>query len=173
MPVDPAMTNPSWSVLFLALGLAAIVAEVFVPSGGIIGLFAASCLLGSLAIAFAESFHFGLIMMLIEMITVPVAVGVAFQAFPRTRLGKRILLRPPEQSEGGSGMTDATSRWVGRVGLTSSALRPTGFVLINGTRLEARSRDGWIDSSKAIRVVAVRLGHLVVVEASEDATTAE
>lgn len=158
------MMGSSWPILLWLLGLTLIVVEVFVPSGGIIGLVAASSLLGSLVFAFAQSSSLGLIMLFVELISVPIAFGFAFRFLPRTRLGRRILLRPPEQSEGGSGVVDETSRWVGHVGRTSSTLRPTGFVLIDGIRLEARSQQGWIDSARLIRVVAVRLGDLIVVE---------
>ena len=42
-----------WSILLLLLGLALIALEVFVPSGGVLGVLAALALIASIVVAFS------------------------------------------------------------------------------------------------------------------------
>ena len=49
-----------WPLICLIVGLILLVAEVFVPSGGLIGLLAIGLLIVSLGLAFAQSMNRGL-----------------------------------------------------------------------------------------------------------------
>jgi hypothetical protein len=85
-----------WPILFLVIGLTLLVAEVFIPSGGLIGLLALGCLGLSVWKAFAHSYTLGLEFLLALLIMMPMALMLAAHLWPRTPLAKRIFLRPPD-----------------------------------------------------------------------------
>ena len=54
------MSALGWPLLLLALGLILLISEVFIPSGGLIGFLAVSCVGLSLWKAFQHSYDLGL-----------------------------------------------------------------------------------------------------------------
>ena len=69
-----------WVVLLLALGLAVLVAEVFVPSGGVLGFVSVMAILAAVTTAFLElGAGAGLVVLAVVVVTVPVVLGFAFR----------------------------------------------------------------------------------------------
>src|SRR5437899_9905932 len=93
------MSTLAWPLLLLAFGLLLLVAEVFIPSGGLIGLLAVSCLVLSLWKAFQQSTDLGLTFLLADSLLLPLAMALAVYLWPRTPLAKRVFLRPPDPEE--------------------------------------------------------------------------
>ena len=88
-----------WSILLLALGVALIVLELFVPSGGILGFLALVSLLAAIWVGYMGSPALGTIVLLITLIVVPVVVGVGLKIWPHTPFGRLILGRGPESPD--------------------------------------------------------------------------
>ena len=88
-----------WPFVFLAIGLLLLMLEVFIPSGGLIGLCSVACLVLCLWYAFAYSPGLGLTFMLIDLVALPLTAVLAFSLWSRTPLGRRFFLRPPAPEE--------------------------------------------------------------------------
>ncbi|MGE5756644.1 MAG: serine protease, partial [Planctomycetaceae bacterium] len=67
------MSTLAWPLLLLAFGLILLLAEVFIPSGGMIGLLALSCLVLGLWQAFRQSLDLGLKFLLADFLLMPMA----------------------------------------------------------------------------------------------------
>jgi membrane-bound ClpP family serine protease len=152
-----------WPSVFLAMGLLLLLVEVFIPSGGMIGLGAIACLVLCLWYAFAQSLALGATFMLIDLVALPVTVGLAFSLWSRTPVGRKFFLRPPAPEEIAVSHTDHhLDQTVGQVGRTLTPLRPCGHVEIDGRRLDALAEDGFVPADILVRVIRTRSGQLVV-----------
>ena len=149
-----------WPVLLLMLGLGLLVAEVFLPTAGVVGLLAGSCLVGSGYLAWRHGGSLGPRWIGLEVTLVPVAWAASLYGLPRTRLGRRVYLRPPTAAD------LAPSRgpldWVGRPCVALTPLRPSGSVELAGRRVEAMAESGLIDAGASGRVVAIRSGRAII-----------
>ena len=93
------MSTLAWPLLLLAFGLILLIAEVFIPSGGLIGFLALCCLGLSLWQAFQQSIDLGLKFLLADCLLLPVAMALAIHLWPRTPLARRVFLTPPTPEE--------------------------------------------------------------------------
>lgn len=157
------MSTLAWPLLLLAFGLILLIAEVFIPSGGLIGLLALSCIALSLWRAFDQSTDLGLKFLLADFILMPMVMMLAVYLWPRTPLAKRVFLKPPgpddiEASHSGRRL----DHLVGQLGRALTPLRPSGMVDFDGRRLDGLSEDGLIPAGTLIRAVRVRSGQLIV-----------
>jgi membrane-bound ClpP family serine protease len=152
-----------WPSVFLALGLLLLVLEVFVPSGGFIGLCSIACLVLCLWYAFAESLALGAAFMAVDLVALPLTVALAFSLWSRTPLGRRFFLRPPAPEEIGVSHADGHLEvLVGQEGVSLTPLRPSGHVEIGGRRLDALAEEGFVPAGVKVRALRTRSGQLVV-----------
>jgi len=157
------MSTLAWPLLLLAFGLLLLIAEVFIPSGGLIGFLALCCLGLSLWCAFQVSFELGLKFVLADCLLIPLAAAVAIHLWPRTPVGRRVLLtRPSPEEFEASHSNRRLDHLVGQIGRALTPLRPSGLVDFDGRRLDGLSEEGLIPSGALIRAVRVRGGELVV-----------
>jgi membrane-bound serine protease (ClpP class) len=162
------MDSSHFAILLLFLGVALLVAEIFIPSGGMILVLALVCLVGSIWCAWKAwgtsplawwSYVVAVILLL------PAAVGGGLYLFPRTPLGKRFLLEAPSLEEVTAYSDDERQleQKIGKTGRTLTLLTPGGLVLVDGERMHCESEGGIIiDPGETVTVVA-RKGNRVVV----------
>jgi len=165
----------TWAVLLLAVGLGLTLTEVFVPSGGLLGFLAFSALVAAIVMAFRQGLGFGLAIVAGAVVGVPVVVGLALQYWPRTPLGRRMLLKSPEPQDA---LPD--SPWqrylkglVGRVGETQTKMLPSGAITIDGRSVDAVSEGMALEAGQRVRVVEVRANRVVVRPMAEEDVRAD
>ena len=171
------MNTLFWVVALLVLGLAVMVLEVFVPSGGILGFVSILALVSAVATAFLEQgTTAGMAALAVVVLAVPAVLSVAFRWFPETPLGRRVLPPAPEAADV---LPDPERRrhlrdLIGHTGRTGSELLPWGSVEIDGESVEAMSEGGPLEVGIAIEVVGVQGTAVVVrgVEPRSEATAA-
>ena len=158
--------NPSlWIAALVAVGLEMILLEVFVPSGGVLGLLAVAALGAAVVAAFYELGALaGLAVLAGLFVAVPIVLVLAFRWFPLTPLGRRVLPPAPEPDEviPDAGVRQRLRGLVGRFGHTTSELLPWGHVDVDGRRIDAVSEGGPIPENTRIEVVGVQGRALVV-----------
>lgn len=149
------------ALLLAVVGCALVVLEVLLPSGGIIGFFAAAALVGSVGYAFyAGGPTTGLSMSLGLLVAVPALVALAFKVLPMTPWGKALLGEPPNPED--VAPEDTRHELVGRVGVARSKMLPSGSVEIDGAMIDAVSQSQAIDPGEYVKVVEVRGNRVVV-----------
>ncbi|MBX6311426.1 MAG: serine protease [Isosphaeraceae bacterium] len=157
-----------WPSLCLAVGLILLIAEAFIPSGGLIGLLAVGFLALSLYLAFATSTALGLKFLFALGLLLPLTLALAIHLWPRTPLAKWIFLKPPDPEDiMPEERTPALDHLIGQFGRAMTPLRPSGLVDFDGRRLDAISEEGLIPAGTLVRAVQVRGGHLVVRKAQD------
>ncbi|MGB2861796.1 MAG: NfeD family protein [Sedimentisphaerales bacterium] len=140
-----------------------IVAEVFVPSGGLISICAIACLVGGIVIFFQYSVTAGWIGIGIAAIMIPSVLVVAYRIFPKTRFGKSVTLTPPERRQGDAiPDTDRLKELLGAEGVVLTTLRPVGMCDFSGQRVECVAEGGYVDKGKKVKVIYVESTQLTV-----------
>lgn len=163
------MSTLAWPILLLALGLLLLIAEAFIPSGGLIGLLAVCCLVLSLWQAFRQSTTMGLWFLVADFLLMPLALTLMMYLWPKTPLAKRVFLRPPAPEEiEVAHSSHRLDHLIGQFGRALTPLRPSGMVDFDGRRLDGISEEGLIPSGSLVQAVRVRSGQLIVREASEE-----
>jgi membrane-bound ClpP family serine protease len=154
-----------WIVALLVVGLAVLVLEVFVPSGGVLGFLSVLAIGAAIVMAFLEQgAAVGLAVLTISFVAVPAVLSLAFRWFPETPLGRRVLPPPP----GADDVLPAAEHrrrlrdLVGRRGRVTRELMPWGEVTIDGLVCEALSESGPIAAETEVEAVAVEGRGLVV-----------
>lgn len=152
--------------VFLYFACAAlIIAEIFVPSGGIISLFALACVICGAVIFFRHSNTAGWIGVVIAVIMIPSVLVFAYRIFPKTRFGKSVTLTPSERQKGDAiPDTEELKELLGAVGLVMTPLRPVGMCDFSGQRLECVAEGGYVDKEKKVKVINVESTQLTVRE---------
>jgi membrane-bound ClpP family serine protease len=140
-----------------------IVAEVFVPSGGLISICALACLAGGIAIFFHHSLIAGWIGIGIAAIMIPAVLIFAYRIFPKTRFGKSVTLTPPKRRQGDAiPDTDKLKDLLGAEGVVLTPLRPVGMCDFSGQRVECVAEGGYVDKGKKVRVIDVESTQVTV-----------
>jgi membrane-bound ClpP family serine protease len=140
-----------------------ILAEVFVPSGGIISFFALACVIVGGVIFFRHSTTAGWIGVVIAVIMIPSTLVFAYRIFPKTRFGKSVTLTPSEREQGDAIPDTAELKdLLGAEGLVLTPLRPVGMCDFSGQRLECVAEGGYVDKDKKVKVIDVESTQLTV-----------
>ncbi len=155
--------------IFLYVACAAlIIAEVFVPSGGLLSVCALACIVGGILIFFQYSATAGWAGVVIAAIMVPSLLVVAYKMFPRTRFGRSVTLMPPHREQGDA-IADSSQlkELLGAVGSVLTPLRPVGTCDFSGQRLECVAETGYVDRGKKVKVIRVQATQLTVRQIEE------
>jgi membrane-bound ClpP family serine protease len=156
-----------WPIACLAAGLILLIAEVFVPSGGMIGFLALGLLGVSLWQAFAVSATTGTMFLVALAVLLPITLAIAVKLWPRTPFGRRMILRPPSPGEVDPEPLGAPlEHLLGQYGRTLTPLRPAGMVDFDGRRLDALSEEGLLPAGALVQAVRLR-GREIVVRAAD------
>ena len=135
------------TALLLAIGVILLIAEVILPTHGALGVLGIGAAVAAVFVAAAHNPWAAL------LITVALAVATPFvwTLWPRTPLGRRIVLPPIETP-----LPQPPVR-VGQTGVALSQLRPMGLCEFDGgaVRVEAASEHGIIETGTAVKVVAL------------------
>jgi len=140
-----------------------IIAEVFVPSGGLISICALACLISGAAIFFHHSTAAGWIGVGIAAVMIPAVLIIAYKIFPKTRFGKSVTLTPPTRQQGDA-IPDTTElqKLLGEVGVVLTPLRPVGMCDFAGQRVECVAESGYVDKGKKVKIIDVESTQLTV-----------
>ncbi len=151
------------AVLALLGGLVLVLLELVVPSFGTLGFLAAGALVASVVLGFQTGTAAGVGMLAAAIVGVPLTLWCGARAFPQTPIGRRMILSGPVTDVSGGGVPPASaSPAVGRRGVTSSPLRPSGIALFDGERVPVVSESAWVPEDTQVEVVRVEGIRVVV-----------
>jgi membrane-bound serine protease (ClpP class) len=140
-----------------------MVAELFVPSGGILSVLSLGAIAVGVALTFQYSLTVGLTTLAAVFLALPVVGITLLHYWPRTPIGRRLVMTVPEGDDPSvhPAQKDLESLR-GRVGKTLSSLRPAGVVDFDGRRVDALTEGIMVDPGQYVRCVDVRFGKVIV-----------
>lgn len=146
-----------WPVLLMLTGLLMAILELFFVSHGILTFLSLSAVVASVVTGFLYSTALGVILLLVSVIGFPAFLILAVYLWPKTPVGKRVMLPAPDEAEivpDNPRLRELRSL-VGRIGKTKGPMLPAGVVLIDGRAYDAVSDGFPIEADKYVRVLGV------------------
>lgn len=150
--------------IFLYLACAGlIIAEIFVPSGGLLSICAFACVAGGILIFFNKSGTAGVIGIIIAAVMIPSALAFAYKIFPKTKFGKNVTLTPPQRQQGDA-IADSQNlkQLLGAEGTVLTTLRPVGMCEFSGKKIECVAESGYVSKGKKVKVIRVQSTQVTV-----------
>ena len=155
--------------VFLYVACAAlIVAEVFIPSGGLLSICALACVVGGVAIFFRISSTAGWLGIVVAIVMIPLLLAGAYRLLPKTRFGRNVILSGPVR-ERGDAIPDTAelTKLLGQVGRVLTPLRPVGTCDFSGRRVECVAEAGYVQKGATVKVIRVEGTQLTVLVTDE------
>jgi membrane-bound serine protease (ClpP class) len=153
--------NPLTLAILLQLaGVVVIIAEIIIPSGGLISVVALALFGYSLFVVFQEvSVATGIFFVVADIITIPVLVLTGLKLLAKSPV---TLQRELSSAAGVTSQSSQLKDYLGRTGTTTCDLHPAGTAVINGSRVDVVSRGEYIEKGSAIVVSAVTGNQIIV-----------
>ena len=151
----------AWGLLLLAVVLMTL--ELFLPSGGLLGLSAAAAFVAAIVIGFLHSFTTGCAILILVGLGVPAFIWLGLKIWPRTPLGRKMLNIDHDQDALRREQEEQTrTRWVGKRGSATMDLLPNGRIEVEGISLDVISVAGVIERGQAVEIINVIAGKILV-----------
>lgn len=146
-------------IVLLAIGILLICAEVFVP-GGVLGVVGALSLVGAMAASFWAFPKAALFVTIGIVVLLGTMIMLWIKVFPTSRFGKEMTLSDDakEFKASEAGLADLLEK----EGEAKSDLRPAGFAVIEGRRVDVVTEGGMLASGTRIKVIEVEGNRVVV-----------
>jgi membrane-bound ClpP family serine protease len=152
------------AVFLYFISAALIVAEVILPSAGLITVASIICVGAGVAIFFTQGGPaVGWVGVGVAIVMYPVVFAAAYHMLPKMKLGKSMTLTPPAPQQGG-GIPDSEklNRLIGARAVVISPMRPVGICDFSGERLECVAESGYVEKGKTVQVIDVTGTQLTV-----------
>ncbi len=148
------------AIILQLVGVAVIIAEIILPSGGLLSLIAAGVLGYSLYIVFTGvSGSAGMMFVIVDIIAIPILVIVGLKVLAKSP----VTLREQLSSDAGvSSQSPELEKYINKGGRTLTHLHPAGIALIDGKRLDVVSRGEFISKDTEVEVISVTGNQIIV-----------
>ena len=157
--MDPFSLNLIMIIGFV-IGSGLIIVEAFIPGFGVAGI--GGIVLEIVALRCCWLLH-GTVTALLALAGVLLLIGLAiffsYRSAMNGRLSKSHLVLNSTEAPAGDSRPD---HWIGKEGITVTALRPSGQIEIEGTRLIAASTGDFIEKGAPVLVTGIEGDHCVI-----------
>jgi membrane-bound serine protease (ClpP class) len=150
--------------VLIVVGLLLLVAELFIPTGGVLAVLAAVAILAGVVMSFLQQTYYGVATAVGVFIALPVVVSLMARYWPRTSIGRRFILGGPEEDATVASMpvNVELEQLRGRVGRTLSDLRPAGVTDFDGRRVDTITEGMMVEAGRLVRCIDVKAGKVIV-----------
>ncbi len=149
-------------IILQLVGVLVIIAEIIIPSGGILSVVAAAAIGYSLYIVFTGfSVGTGIMFIAADAILIPILVIVGLKLIAKSPATLKTSL---DRKNGVSSQPKELDNYINQNGRAITDLRPAGVADINGIRVDVVSRGEYINKESEIIVIEVTGNRVVVRE---------
>lgn len=149
-------------IILQLAGIGIIIAEIIIPSGGILSILAVGIFAYSLYMVFSNiSIFAGMVFLTVDIITIPILIimGLKFIAH------SPVTLRETLSREGGvTSQAEDMDQYLGLEGIALTDLRPAGMALLNDMRTDVVTRGEYLNKGTSIIVIKITVNQIVVKE---------
>ncbi len=153
-------------LLLFGVGVAMLVAELFIPSHGLLTVMGVGFLVAGIVSTFQTyGEKAGAISIICCLVALPVFTVAAVKIWPRTWVGRRIAPPNPVLTARDTSVPVVElGQYVGRTGRTVSTLRPVGICDFDGRRVPCIAEFGMVEAGVTVEGLRVTGGNLAVQE---------
>lgn len=146
-------------IVFVVTGMLLVAAEIFLP-GAILGVIGGMALVAAAILGFAAFGPAGGSYALAGIVVFTILMMIIWMRyFPGSRIGKKIIVALDLST---SKSADNYSTFLGKEGESASELRPAGFAILNGKRIDVVTQGEMISKGEKIKVVKIDGGRVIV-----------
>ena len=146
------------------IGIGLMVLEAFMPGFGLPGI--SGIILEVVAVALTWMNHgpvAALGMTLIILSILAIAISMSLRSAANGKLSRsKLVLNDTESNEAGYRSTEDLDVFLGKEGVTTTVLRPTGMAEFDGVRLNVVSEGEFIQSGTQVQIVRVEGSRILV-----------
>jgi membrane-bound ClpP family serine protease len=147
-------------VILQVAGIGIIIAEIIIPSGGILSILAVGLFVYSLHMIFTGiSVASGMVVLIIDLITIPVLIILGLKFIARSPVTLRETL---SREQGVSSQSKDMDQFLGLEGTALTDLRPAGMALLSEQRTDVVTRGEYLEKGTPIIVVKVTGNQIIV-----------
>ena len=151
-------------IILQVVGVIVIIAEIILPSGGLLSVLAAGIFGYSLYIVFHDvSTSVGFFFVTADAILIPILVIVGLKLLAKSPATLRKTL---SREDGVTSQSSELDKYIGMEGTAITDLRPAGTASINEKRVDVVSRGEYLDKDSEI-VVSTITGNQIIVRKKE------
>lgn len=151
-------------IILQVVGVIVIIAEIILPSGGLLSVLAAGIFGYSLYIVFHDvSTSVGFFFVTADTILIPILVIVGLKLLAKSPVTLRKTL---SREDGVTSQSSELDKYIGMEGTAITDLRPSGTAIINEKRVDVVSRGEYLDKDSEI-VVSTITGNQIIVRKKE------
>ncbi len=149
-----------WGFGLLAAAVLLFVVELFLPSGGLLGILAAVASIAACIAFWRAGTWWGVGSTLFVLTAAPLAFNFAIKIMPHTPVGRALILGEGEDEAQKRAVetmreAEASRAIIGAVGVAVTPLRPVGLAEIEGQRVEVLAEGGPIDAGAKVRISGI------------------
>lgn len=162
-----------WPLIFILIGVLLLVLEMFIPSAGALGVFAAIAFFAAVIFGFAQSSSVGAVTLMAIAVIIPAFIASFIHWWPKTPLGRRMLLKRSQEEQESLTIDDDEERLralIGKRGRAKTVMLPAGAVTVDGQTYDALTEGLAVEPGQPVEVISLRFHRLVVRPIENDAT---
>lgn len=154
------------SILLFGIGVAFVIAELFLP-GAIAGIIGLALIIGSILLAGGNVVHMG-IAVLIALTVAIVGMVIIMKFFGKSmKIFNKIILTDSTDTARGYVSNVNRVELIGKLAKSMTPLRPSGTIMLEGERIDAVTEGGYVDPGKVVKIIKVEGSRIVVREVKE------
>lgn len=154
-----------WPITLQIIGILVMIAEIFIPSLGLLTVISLGLIFYSLFIVFSQISSFaGMVLLGVDIIFIPILIIVGLKLMAKSPLA---LKKQLSSQSGVVSQKEAIETLLKKEGKAVTDLRPAGIALINDERMDVVTDGEYIDAGMPVVVTDVS-GNRIVVEHSID-----
>lgn len=149
------MGHTDWySVILFVIGILLIGLEVLIPGFGIAGIGGIFALIAAIVLAMSD-IYFAFLSLLIAIVISAIIGTYLLKKGLNSEVINRMRLFTSTNTDSGFLSNDNAEVEVGQKMVTLTILRPTGYALFDGKKMEVISSSGFVDREKEVVVVKI------------------
>jgi membrane-bound ClpP family serine protease len=154
----------SLAYILIGAGFLLMIAELFLPSGGILSILSAVGIVAGIVLAFNYDSSVGLGTLIGVGVALPVFISFLVSLWPKTPMGKRFFLAAPDENATMAALPEyqEMERLRGQIGQTLSQLRPSGVVDFGGRRVDCVTEGVMVEKGQTVRCIDVKGNRVIV-----------
>jgi membrane-bound serine protease (ClpP class) len=170
-----------WEILLFFIGLLLLALEIFViPGFGLAGISGIILIICGLTLSMIDNTNFdfsrvpgGEIAIALFTVLISIAVAFGLSIYFSNKIGKKGIFRrvaletEQEIAQGFVGVPTEPQKIVGKTGIASTVLRPSGKVMVESNFYDAVSEHGFIEQGTPIKVTRYEAGQVYVIKSEE------
>ncbi|MEM1212237.1 MAG: hypothetical protein AAGI68_08045 [Planctomycetota bacterium] len=154
-----------WAIALMGTAIVMLVVELFLPSGGVLGLLAGVSAIASIVCFFWFNQTAGMFALIFTLLATPFAIYFLLKAIPYTPVFRLAALT--DEGVSGPARTLAAGPEPGQLGSAETNLRPSGTCVIDGQKHDALAVGPWIERGQPVVVTGFSTGQVQVRLATE------